>query len=300
MRNLVFVLISAVSAAFAILIAEVVIRLSDVAPLAMVLAGNTLGGLLLFTVAGINGEIRPRGVQGWEWVRLFIAALFIGGLGTSFVFIAAGMIGAGKTALFVQLETVFVLTLAVIFLGERISRSRWIAGGIAIVGTTLMVFDPMALQLSIGLGEFFAIMGPFVIAIAIVLIKTLVDRGNPLVITAWIMTLGPLPLILLFPNTLRSLPLQILPLLLIALTGIFRAIAWLAFNSSLIRIGTSRTIILFLAFPLFAFFGQSILWRLAPELGLRLPEYPLFALGGGLLVAAGIIVLEVDAAKSNT
>ena len=143
MRNLVFVLISAVSASCAILIAEVVIRLSNVAPLAMVLTGNTLGGLLLFTVAGFKGEIRPRSVQGWEWVQLFIAALFIGGLGTSFIFVAAGMIGAGKTAQFVQLEPVFVLTLAVIFLDERISRSRWIAVGIAIAGTTLMVFDPI-------------------------------------------------------------------------------------------------------------------------------------------------------------
>ena len=82
------------------------------------------------------------------------------------------------------------------------------------------------------------------------------------------------------------------PVLLILMLASGRGIAWLCFNSSQQYIGASRAAIIFLSVSFFAVFFQLLVaWR-APGLGVQVPHDLGMALAGGLLVAAGIVVLQ--------
>ena len=104
MRNLVYVIVSAAAAAASLISGEIVIRVYDLSPLPMVITSNALGGTLLLAVTGFNGEIYPRSLKGRDWLRLLISAMFIFGLGNSFIYTAVRLIGSGRTALLTQLE----------------------------------------------------------------------------------------------------------------------------------------------------------------------------------------------------
>lgn len=289
-----FVLISAITSAISLVLTEVVIRHFQADAVLVAVLGNITGGSILVLAAYRDGtSIRiPRRRR--LLVRLVAAAFCTYTLAYLLSFYAISLIGSGKEALLGQLESVFVVFLAVFFLGEYLSIRRWLAGVLALAGAVVINFDPQALRLTFGLGEVLAVLAPLGFATGIILLKPLLDIADARWITGVALLIGALFLVPLVPVVVSSFELGLAALLMIASIGLMRGIAWLTYNMSLPHIGASRCAIIFLSFAFFTVLLQAIVSQAAPGLGLQVPDNLLMAVLGGVMVAAGIVILETD------
>ncbi len=87
----------------------------------------------LFTKTNLLGELKTN-----LRLILIISALTI--IGSYFLFLSVGRIGAGATSLLAKLQTVFAITLGVLFLKERFKGISWIALFIVISGSSMVVY----------------------------------------------------------------------------------------------------------------------------------------------------------------
>ena len=128
-----YVLISAAAAAVGLVLTEIALRFFAVTSLSVAFLSNIVGGLVLL----IPTLRRPDAWRGWpaaDWLRLVVAALAVFALGFVVLYTAIGHIGSSKSSLLGRLDVIFVIALAVIFLGEHWSRRRWVASFLALGG----------------------------------------------------------------------------------------------------------------------------------------------------------------------
>ena len=127
------VLISAAAAAVGYVLTEIALRFFAVTSLSVAFLSNITGGLSLL----IPTLRRPDAWRGWsraDWLRLIAAALAMFALAFVLLYTAIGRIGSSKVSLLGRLEVIFVIFLAVVFLGEHWSRRRWVASFLALGG----------------------------------------------------------------------------------------------------------------------------------------------------------------------
>jgi len=297
-RYSLYVLGSGFLAAVALILTEIAIRFYGIAPPLVATLGNLAGGIFLVSASAQNRTKQPIVWQRQMWATVVVGAVCIYTLGYLAAFNAIGLIGAGKMALLGQLETVFILTLAILFLGERLSVRRSMAGVFTLAGALVINFDPQALQLTLSWGEVLAVLAPLSVAAGVIVLKPLLDIADARWVTGFAFLFGFLFMAPLIPFTNSRSELGWAALVVIAIMGMTRGWAWLAYNVSLRHIGVSRSAIIFLSFAFFTVVLQAIVARLGPTLGLRLPTNLLVAMIGGGLVAIGIIILQTDPAQS--
>ena len=121
---------------------------------------------------------------------LVAASLAIFVVGMILNFLAIDRIGASKSAMISRLESLFVVALAVLILGERWTARCWLATGITLVGTFLINFNLESLQLTIGVGEWLTVTSALVFASGIIMLKPLLDRHDGQLLTGSAMLLG--------------------------------------------------------------------------------------------------------------
>ncbi|MCB0070110.1 MAG: DMT family transporter [Caldilineaceae bacterium] len=292
--SLLALLAAVISAAYWVL-TEVTVNYFAVPSIVAAMWGGMLGGLMLLALAGRRGSLR---VDAWgraDWTRMVVGGLLIHGAGFVLTFLATSLIGAGKANLLGQIQTFFVVILAVIFLGERFTRRQTAGVALALAGVILLNFDRSAMWVTWGTGETLTLLARLMIAVGIVVMKPLFDHGNAAGSTGVAMVVGALFLFAAYPFSragVSGISGGWIPVLLILTLASGRGIAWLCFNASQQYIGASRAAIIFLSVSFFAVFFQLLVaWR-APGLGVQVPHDLGMALAGGLLVAAGIVVLQ--------
>ncbi|HEX9924881.1 MAG TPA: DMT family transporter, partial [Anaerolineae bacterium] len=127
-------------------------------------------GILLLASAG-----SPLDWAGtWPWrtlARIAVGALCIYAMAYVMAFNAIALIGAGKMALLGQLESPFVVILAIIFLGEALTIRRGIAGLFVLAGIVLINFNLRTLEFSLGWGEVLATLAPVSVAAGIIVLQ---------------------------------------------------------------------------------------------------------------------------------
>jgi drug/metabolite transporter (DMT)-like permease len=289
-----YVLGAALLTACVLVLSEIAIQFYHISPFLVVVLANFSGGVVML-LASTRTRRRWRG--NWrqrDWGLLLIAAMLIYIAGFLLSFNAVGLIGAGKAALLGQLETPFVVILAIIFLGERLSLRRWLAGGLALSGSILINFDWQALELSLGWGEVLAFLAPLSFASGIILLKPLLDKAEAGWLTGLALLFGSLLSLPAAPFFLSSLEFSSVIVLIVMAIGLLRGGAWLGYNLALRHIGPAHCAILFVSFAFFTVILQIIVANLAPALGLQLPDNLPIALLGGGLVAVGIIILHTE------
>lgn len=161
--------------------------------------GGMLGGLMLLVLAGRRGSLR---VDAWgraDWARMVVGGLLIHGAGFVLTFLATSLIGAGKANLLGQIQTFFVVILAVIFLGERFTRRQTAGVALALAGVILLNFDRSAMWVTWGTGETLTLLARLMIAVGIVVMKPLFDHGNAAGSTGVAMVVGALFLFAAYP-----------------------------------------------------------------------------------------------------
>lgn len=296
--NFIYPIGSAILAAFSLVFTEISVSYFDVDPLLVIVLGNLIGGgiLLLMSAdnpAGFRKLRQPRTVAtvalGALWIYVASYLLF---------FNAIAMIGAGKAALFGQLETVFVVVFAIIFLDEVLTRRRWIAGLLALLGMILINLDLKSLQFTLGWGEILATLSPICVAAGIIVLKPVLDYADARQVTGLALILGALYMMPFIPFLVTLYIVAAAALINIGVMGFCRGTSWLAYNLSLQRIGASQTAIIFVSFAFFTVLLQGVIAWLAPWLGVKLPTNLFAALLGGSLIACGIFVLQTDPART--
>ena len=293
-------LLSAIIAAISWVVTEVAVNYYYTPSIIATMWGGLIGGLILVIIAKQRNELD---ISNWgrpAWSRTVIGGFLIHGIGFILTFMAAARIGAGKTNLLGQLQTYFVVGMAILFLGETLSRKKIIAVAFALIGSTLISFDTSLMAFTWGTGETLTVVGRMLIAIGIILMKPLFDDGNAAGTTGIAMLVGAFFLFCAYPfvrSTITVDPnfsITIATVTAIAFIGLGRGLSWLCFNTAQRYIGASQAVIIFLSYAFFTILFQAItVWNL-PDIGVKLPPNLGMALVGGLLIAIGIIVLQTD------
>ncbi len=273
---------------------EIVLQYYEVAPLLVIVLGNLVGGGVLLSASTRNRAIIHLPWQGRDWAAVVAAALCIYTLAHLLSFNAIDRIGSGKTALLLQLETPFVVILAIFLLKEQVSARHWIAGVLALSGALLINFDLRALQLTFSWGEIQAMLAPIGSATGIIILKSVLDRADAYRVTGLALLLGAVFLTPFVPFMVFSFELGGAVLGVIALMGLMRGASWLIYNMGLKHIGASRSAIIFISFAFFTVMFQAGVAKFGPALGLQLPANLPAALIGGALIALGIVMLQID------
>jgi len=285
------VILSAMIAAVSLVVSEIAMQYFQVPPLVVAVIGNFTGGVILVLMAAHSGQqVFPR--DGRTWRGVLAVAVFIYTLAYLCSFSAIGDIGSGKTALLGQLETLFAVLLAVIFLGERLTPRRIVAALILMVGAVLINFDLKLLQLQFGWGELLALLAPLFVAGGIVISKPFLDVTDARVITGLGLTIGSLFLIPVAAMLVPAFSIVLVAVPVIMFAGIMRGLSWFIYNRGLRHIGVSLSAILFISFGFFTVFLQLVLGHFFPVLGLQIPSNLPAALFGAGLIAIGILVLK--------
>lgn len=293
-RYSLYPLLAAVFAAISLVLTEITIEFYGVDPILAIIFGNLAGGGILL-LASAGSPLDWTGAWPWRTLAtIATGALCIYALAYIMAFNAIALIGAGKMALLGQLESPFVVILAIIFLGEALTVRRGIAGLIVLAGTLLINFNLRTLEFSLGWGEVLATLAPVSVAAGIIILKPVFDTADARRVTGLALVLGAVYMTPFIPTLVSSFELGGAALVSIALMGLFRGLSWLAYNLGLKQIGASRSAIIFISFAFFTVMFQAVIAWLAPVLGLQLPGNLAAALLGGGIIAAGIVILQRD------
>ncbi len=297
--NFIYPLVSAILAAISFILTEISIGYFGVDPLLVIILGNLAGGgiLLAMSVNNLSGFRQLR--QPRVLATVALGGLFIYAVAYLMAFNAIALIGAGKTALLGQLETPFVVIFAITFLGEVLTKRRWMAGLLALLGMVFINFDFQTLTFTLGRGEILATLSPISVAAGIIVLKPVLDFADARQVTGLAMVLGALYLTPFIPMMVTVYVVGGIALIAIGFMGFCRGTSWLSYNVSLPRIGASQSSIIFISFAFFTVLLQAVVAWLAPWLGVQLPTNLFAALLGGGLIALGIIILQTDPARSG-
>lgn len=296
LRYTLLVLFSAFVSAVGINVTEILLRAFTVPAVGIAASANLVGGSFLLAAAAAQGV---RGWGGWplrDWLRLGVAAAVIYALGFVLLYLSVDLVGVSTVSFLGRLQVLFIVILAVLFLGEAWTRRHWAASGLAVVGVGLVAYDPATVDLQFGAGEGLAVLSAFVYAAGIIVLKTLVDRQDGQVVTGYGLLIGA---VLLIPFALADgVSLAAVsdgwPWVgaVLGLRGLLLGLAWVTYNVAMRHVGAARASVLFLAGVAFSVGLQLAVNAAAPQVGVRVPGNLPSALCGGILICASIVLLE--------
>ncbi len=298
LRCSLYVLASAAAAAGGLLFTEIAINFYAATTLQIAFLANIIGGIFLLLPC-IRGS-RPW--QGWplrDWLRFAVSAVTIYAAGFVLLYAAISHVGASKVILLGRVEAIFVVALAVIFLGERWSARHWFATFLALAGATLISFDPAVLQLAFSWGDGLTLLSSLVVAAGIVILKPLVVRRDPqfatgLGLLAGAVCLGPFLLLGMGKPEISILAAGPLLMVLMVIRGILLGLSWAAYNAAMRHIGASRCAVLFLSVSFLTVALQVLVDAIAPGLGLRIPVNLETAVAGGAVISVAVALVQVQ------
>jgi drug/metabolite transporter (DMT)-like permease len=294
-RYTLYVLISAFSGAAGVVLTEVLLRGYSVPVLHITIVANIAGGVfLLLSASAQHSPIWQRWLLR-DWLRLFVASLATFAVGFLLLYKAVDLIGSSKTTLFGRLEVIFIVALAVVFLGEKWSPRHWVAGALALTGAALINFDPSAYELRVGRGELLSLGSVLSFSVGIILLKSLVDRLDGIIVTGFGLLFGAVLLIpvALYEGLANAIGTAwVLALLLVR--GLFLGISWVTYNVAMKHLGASRCSVLFLSIVFFTVVLQLLVNTISPQLELRVPDNLAMSALGGVVIGGAVFVIHSE------
>lgn len=190
-----------------------------------------IGGatLLVVMLAQRRSLLPPRGT----WRGLLALALTSTTLSFGAMFLSPGRAGAGIASVLGNTQPLVLVALAGLFLGERMTRRKWLTVGLGLAGVLLISWQALTASNSVAVsGAALALMASASAAIGSVIFKRMGVTTSLLAVTAWQLVLGSLPLLGVSALVERDAPILwtgefILDLLFLALVGTaFVSVAW--------------------------------------------------------------------------
>ncbi|MBI2773662.1 MAG: DMT family transporter [Chloroflexi bacterium] len=171
-------------------------------PFAFAAARALGGGVTLLALAGVAGQ--PLLGTGVRWPALLAVALTSTTLGFGTMFSSQLWSGAGLASVAGNLQPLFVVALALVFLGEPLTRAKALALAVGSAGVALVVSPALTTEA----GVLLALASSATLAVGNVLLKRLGDAPRVVVFSAWQLILGGLPLLALSAVLERGAPLD--------------------------------------------------------------------------------------------
>ncbi len=258
--------------------------LSDLPPLWAAALRFVLGAALVFAIAGAKREkiLAPLGRHFGTYLMLGVVGIVAFNI---FFFYALRYTSANNAALIMGTNPLFTAVLAALILRERITLRHLIAlpvalGGVAIVVTQGRLGSLAALNLSVG--DALMLGADLFWALYNVLCRRHMPAGSALVNNGWIMTAGAAVLLAVALGSGAPLaPLGAKASAAMAVMTIGGTVlAYLFWNTGLVRLGAARTALFINLVPVFAMLVGAV-FGTSPT-----PAQ----LAGGLLVLGGVMI----------
>lgn len=250
---------------------------------------NAIGGSILFLCVK-NRIKKARQIAATHPFLLAGASVFsylLSGLAT---FYAASQIGSTKISFALQLETVFVVAFAVLFLKEKLTKKTISAGLLIVCGGILLQMQNTGIIFT--WTDIVVFLAPFLFSIGILLNTELLRHHDALAVTAFGQISVAVLLCIFLPWLNTSL--TGIALLFILLMSVLEGFAWLFYNKGLATVGASVTTILFGIVPFFTLLFSFVFNRFFENYFI-IPKNIWFVIAGGMCIFAGIVVIS----KSN-
>jgi drug/metabolite transporter (DMT)-like permease len=153
-----------------------------------------IGGLaLLVLLAALRRPLLP---PRQRWPGIVALGFTSTTLAFGAMFLSPGRMGAGIAAVLGNTQPVIVPALAALFLGEQMTRSKWIALALGLIGVALIASPALASPDASGVsGPVLALAASGGLAIGSVIVKRIGARLDLFALTAWQLIVGGLPLL---------------------------------------------------------------------------------------------------------
>ncbi len=115
-RYSLYVLFAALVSAAGWVLIEIAIKFFGIPPILVTFMSHFLGGLILLALSARQSKLIYQPWTGRDWLRVVLVGLSIYALAFLAAYTAPDQIGAGKVTLLGQLQTPFIVALAIIFL----------------------------------------------------------------------------------------------------------------------------------------------------------------------------------------
>ena len=138
----------------------------------------------------------------WKIMLLGFAGISIYHFGLTY---GEQTVTAGTAGLFIATVPIFTSIIAVIFLGERISKLGWIGMAIGLSGVALITIGSAEGALEISVGAWFIIVAVISTSIFFVFQKPLFKRYTPVELTAYFTWAGTLPFLYFTPGLVNEI-----------------------------------------------------------------------------------------------
>mgnify|MGYP001563989242 CR=1 FL=1 len=222
----------AIVSAYAICFTAIKIGIAYAPPLLFGALRALIGGVaVLLTLWWLKVPLWPERKL-WPWI--FALALSATTINYAAMFLSPGRAGAGIASILGNMQPLFIVIMAAIFLGERFSKIDSVSLGLSLVGVVL-ISSPALLESSVHgvTGPLLALVASISAAVGSILIKHLAQPSAVLLVTAWQFVIGSFPLFIFSrvteqPNYGLMMNLEFIAvLLLLALFGTaFGSVAW--------------------------------------------------------------------------
>lgn len=248
-----------------------------------------IASLLVWGVLAWNGGARL--LRG----RSLVVALALGGVGyatmSALYFLGLEFLTAGLVAIVLYTYPAFVVVLAVLTIGERVTRVMVVALGLALAGVALVVgADPAGVSV---VGVLVVLGAAVAYATYITISRAVLETVDPLVLTAHVVPAAALSFVVAGTATgeFAVWPGRSAWPILVGVAVLATAIPMFTFFAGIERIGASRAGVVSTVEPL-----------VTVALGVALfaePVTPTTAVGGGLILVA-VVVLQRESGSSST
>ena len=139
---------------------------------------------------------RPLAPPRRSWPGIVALGLTSTTIGFGAMFLSPGRTGAGIASVLGNTQPLIVPALAALFLGERMTRGKWIALALGMLGVTLIASPALAGPDAYGVsGAMLALAASSGLAVGSVIVKRIGPTIDLLALTAWQLVVGSLPLL---------------------------------------------------------------------------------------------------------
>lgn len=168
--------------------------LADATPLWFGTGRAALAALVAALLLAALGRLRlPRAAD--RNAVLFLGLFQLGGF-FALTHLAVALVPAGRTAVLSNVVIYWLIPLSVFFLGEQVSRARWVAAGLGLAGAGVLI-GPWAVDWSdtdLLVGHFMLVIAGLLWSIAIIATRVWPPRSPMLDLLPWCFGLGALVL----------------------------------------------------------------------------------------------------------
>ena len=188
------VIVLGLTAIYAVCFAAIKAGLPYAPPLRFAGLRALLGGAALLGLMALLR--RPLLPPRRSWPEIVALGLTSTTLAVGAMFLSPERTGAGIASVLGNTQPVIVPALAAIFLGERMTRSKWIALALGMIGVALIASPALAGPDAYGVsGAGLALVASGGLAVGSVIVKRIGPTVDLLALTAWQLIIGSLPLL---------------------------------------------------------------------------------------------------------